>query len=367
MNGKKWSVKTRGRGKMTVKTNYRLMKTRLSFYVILSAVILSALSCKEKGSSMLPAVSGSANEVLVLMNKTLWDGRIGDTVKAFFRQSQAGLPQPEPVFDLINLPEASFEKNVKSHRNVLSVQISPNVDTAALLYKDSPWARSQVMFKIVAPSDSAFFRVFDANKEKIMGAYIKAERERLVNVYKKTSDSKIFNLFKNKYGLLVYCPAGFVVNKDSSDFVWISSETKVDSKGLIFFQENYENQGQLNEMVIIDRVNQELKKHIPGPLPKTWMGLDTKTPYTFANYNYQGMYYAILFRGLWDVVNDFMGGPYVLNVVLDEAHNRIIYMLGYVYAPEDKKRNKLRQVEAVLYSMDFYNKENEGVKKDSVR
>ena len=42
-----------------------------------------------------------------------------------------------------------------------------------------------------------------------------------------------------------------------------------------------------------------------------------------------------------------MGGPFVLNVVLDEKNSRIIYMMGYVYAPDGKKRNMLRQVESI--------------------
>ena len=46
------------------------------------------------------------------------------------------------------------------------------------------------------------------------------------------------------------------------------------------------------------------------------------------------IHYALLIRGLWTAENDFMGGPFVLNVVLDEKNSRIIYMMGYVYAPD---------------------------------
>ena len=42
---------------------------------------------------------------------------------------------------------------------------------------------------------------------------------------------------------------------------------------------------------------------------------------------------------------------FVLNVVLDEKNSRIIYMMGYVYAPDGKKRNMLRQVESIVNSM----------------
>lgn len=329
------------------------MKTRLWISFTLLAVVFAAMSCKEsgKGKSMLPAVSGATNEILVITNPALWKGAVGDSVRRYFGQPQLGLPQEEPLFDLLSLPPASFDKNVKSHRNVLMISISNQVDSASVVFQESPWARSQKLFKISAPDQEEFFRIFDAYKEQIINVFLKAERDRLVNVYKKTPDAKIFNTFKNKYHLLLYSPGGYTINKDTNDFVWISAETRVDSKGVIFFQEAYESESQLNVQVILDRTNEELKKYIPGPLPATWMALDLEVPYSVANYNYQGKYYAIQIRGLWTVVNDFMAGPYVLNVVLDTDNNRIIYMMGYVYAPDGKKRNMLRQVESILYSM----------------
>lgn len=329
------------------------MKLQLFLKLILLAIIASLFSCRESGGkkSMLPAVSGATNELLVILPKAQWQGAVGDTIKKFFGQDQVGLPQSEPVFDLLNLPPSSFEKNVKSHRNVLLVYISDKVDSASIAFHESPWARSQKLFKISAPNDEEFYRIFDKNKAMMLGVFLKAERDRLVNVYRKNPDMKIFNTFKNKYDILLSCPGGYVINKDTNDFVWISSETRVDSKGIIFFQENYVSESQLNYQVILDRVNEELKKYIPGPLNNTWMALDMKTPMTAATYNYDGAHYAVLVKGLWTVINDFMGGPFVLNVVLDQQNNRVIYMMGYVYAPEGKKRNMLRQVESILFSM----------------
>lgn len=335
------------------------MKTRLLIKLALLAMVCSLASCRDAGGrkSVLPVVTGSTNEVLVVMSKELWGGVVGDTVKHFFRQDQPGLPQPEPIFDVINLPPSTFEGNIKAHRNVLVVSISNKVDSASINYFDSPWARTQKLFKISAPNVEEFYKIFDANKAKIMGVFLKTERDRLIEVYKKNSDSKIFNTFKDKYKMLLYCPGGYRINKDTADFVWISAETKADSKGIIFFQEKYENESQLNYQIIMDRVNDELKKFIPGSLNNSWMALDMITPMTSATYNYEGVYYAVLIKGLWTVVNDFMGGPFVLNVVLDEQNNRLIYMMGYIYAPDGKKRNMLRQVESIVFSMQFDLKE----------
>lgn len=319
--------------------------------ILLIGLVFSSCKDADNRKSMLQSVSGATNELMVILPKGQWDGAVGDSIKQFFAQPQIGLPQGEPIFDLINLPPSNFERNVKSHRNVLIVSISSKVDSAKVTYFDSPWAKSQKLFKIVAPDAESFYKVFDANKEKMMGIYLKAERDRLIDVYKKTADDKIFNVFKNKYKMLLYCPGGYRINKDTADFVWISSETRVDSKGIIFFQEPYVNESQLNYQIILDRVNEQLKKYIPGPRDSTWMSLDMVTPMTAATYNYDGKYYAVLVKGLWVAANDFMGGPFVLNVVLDEKNNRVIYMMGYVYAPDGKKRNMVRQVESIIYSM----------------
>jgi hypothetical protein len=65
--------------------------------------------------------------------------------------------------------------------------------------------------------------------------------------------------------------------------------------------------------------------------------------------------YASEMRGLWRVENDFMGGPYVALSELDASNQRVINAFGFVYAPSKDKRNLLRQVEAMIYSLKLNN------------
>ena len=55
--------------------------------------------------------------------------------------------------------------------------------------------------------------------------------------------------------------------------------------------------------------------------------------------------------GLWETVGDIMGGPFVSYTVLDEKHNRVITLDAFLYAPADKKRDLLRQIESILLYM----------------
>jgi len=63
--------------------------------------------------------------------------------------------------------------------------------------------------------------------------------------------------------------------------------------------------------------------------------------------------YTVEVRGLWRVEGDFMGGPFVSLTTVDEARNRVVTVEGYVFAPRYNKRNYLREVEAVVYSLDI--------------
>ena len=56
-------------------------------------------------------------------------------------------------------------------------------------------------------------------------------------------------------------------------------------------------------------------------------------------------------RGLWELEGGFMGGPFVSHSVFDSVRNRIVTVEGYVYYPNQKKRVKLRQLEAIIYSL----------------
>ena len=63
-----------------------------------------------------------------------------------------------------------------------------------------------------------------------------------------------------------------------------------------------------------------------------------------------GKYCGVL-RGLWKMVGDMMGGPFVSHVRLDEKNNRVVVAEGFVFAPETDKRNFIRRIEAALYTL----------------
>jgi hypothetical protein len=104
----------------------------------------------------------------------------------------------------------------------------------------------------------------------------------------------------------------------------------------------------------LEKRNLITKSYIPGPTPGSYMTTETELPQDFNVLTFNGNY-ASEMRGLWRLEGDFMGGPFISLSVLDASRRRIITIEGNVYAPKNDKRNYLRQLEAMIYSMEFPN------------
>jgi len=47
---------------------------------------------------------------------------------------------------------------------------------------------------------------------------------------------------------------------------------------------------------------------------------------------------------------DFMGGPFVSYSKIDEARQRVVCVEGFVYEPNAPVRDKIRNIEGIIYT-----------------
>ena len=93
--------------------------------------------------------------------------------------------------------------------------------------------------------------------------------------------------------------------------------------------------------------------NVPGPLENTYMTTNLMLEPQVKWIRYNKRTFAEM-RGLWEVQNDFMGGPFVSHFFVDEDNKYVIAVEAFVYAPRYDKRNYLRQVESLIYSFEFF-------------
>jgi len=64
-------------------------------------------------------------------------------------------------------------------------------------------------------------------------------------------------------------------------------------------------------------------------------------------------YYTLEARGIWEIVNDFMAGPFMSYLIHNPETNELLFVDGFVYAPGETKRDVMQELEVILATVDF--------------
>lgn len=321
-------------------------------------VLLLLTSCSLGESGLVPS-TGSINELLIITNdKGQWEGALGDTLRAFFSAEQIGLSQPEPVFDLLNVADENFKDMFLKFHNIFIADINPQVTTTTSELFRNLWAEPQRVIKITAPDLPSFYKEFDLKKNSFLKLFIELERERTLTISKIAVDLQLSDTVANKFGIRIPIPEGFYIAKEAPGFIWLRHNvTKVKQElelGIMIYTMNYHDTIVFNPKHILRWRNSLTLEYIPGPSPTSYMKVaDEVIPPVFKTVTDFPGGFAIETRGLWEVANDFMGGPFISYTFIDKATNKVITLDGYIYNPNDVKKYYMRELESIFYAVEF--------------
>jgi len=334
-----------------------------SKYLIFLLLIIILGSCNMEGGSKRRS-TGKTNEMLVVTNsKDLWKSELGDTIRAFFSQQQLGLPQPEPIFELYNIAEPALNKTFKALHSIFIVDINPNFTEPLLEAKKDLWSYPQLVIKITAPSNEAFYKVFQEKREGFLIAYTKLEIKRTNEFFKMAKDHSLAANLDRKFGITLDIPGGFAIAYEDDSFIWLRQtmhKVKQDAElGIMIHKFPYTDTTVFMQKHILDLRDTLTFTYVPGPSEGSYMAVSKEfiLPVSWRKGDYVTDF-AVETRGLWKVVNDFMGGPFLSYTFTDPENQNVIMLDGYVYNPNGLKRNFVRQLEAIFHTLKF--KETKG-------
>ncbi len=327
---------------------------RFSVNILFVATILTFSACHngQVKQNLLPGVSGKAGEVVIVMEKPLWNGEQGAFLKENLLQDVPGLPQSEPIFNPININHKAFSDLFKIHRNLILIRLNPEQQTPVFKAKNDVWAQPQLVIEIVAANKKELTEVLQENRDKLLGLLFKAERDRLMDNYARYPENKTVEALKSDLGVKLNIPKGYTYGLDTTDFVWISHEPPAVTQGIFIYRYPFTDDSTFTKPYLIAKRNEILKQFVSGEGAGSYMTTESQVPVEFKAYEWKGAYTAEL-RGLWKVEGDFMGGPFVSLSRVNEKEGMVYTVEGFVYAPRYDKRNYMRQLEAILYSFEF--------------
>ncbi|MBW6458957.1 MAG: DUF4837 family protein [Bacteroidales bacterium] len=335
---------------------------RLLLFLITALFLFGAGSCTLSESGMQRS-SGSINELLVVTNdKPQWEGEPGDTIREFFGGPTIGLSQPEPMFDILNIAQKNLNDLFKRYHNIFIVDINPDFTQPLSETSKNLWSEPQRVIKVTAPSLASFYEEFEKNKETFLQLFIQLERERTLAINQMATNIQLAGTLERKFNIFLPIPGGFYLAKEAPDFAWVRhkiTKVKQDTElSILIYTMDYKDTIVFNPRHIIQWRNTITLEHIPGPSPLSFMKVsEAYIPPVFNVITDFPGGYAVETRGLWEVENDFMGGSFINYTFIDQANNKVITLDGYVYNPNNDKKNYLRQLESIFFALKFSKEE----------
>lgn len=326
--------------------NFKVFRAR--FCLIL---LIALLGCGEETTKALPGSTGKAGEVIVVMDTKYWNGELGEHVKINLAKEQEALPQPEPIFNIVHIPSSSFKGLFITHRNIVIFIIGED-GPHGIMEKKNVWATSQVVIKVSAGSETECLALLAQDPRRLEIILTEKERNRLRQKFLSITNEELAKKLENKFNFHLNVPTDYVIYTEKDDFIWFSKETPEITQAIFIYTYERGDDDLDNVARIVAMRDSIAKENIPGPADGSYMGTMHDFTAISAPLNFDGTL-ATETRGLWNVVGDFMGGPYISLTFLAKDESKVICVDGYVYAPKYDKRNYLRQVEAILYSLEI--------------
>lgn len=301
-------------------------------------------SCSDGAASMLPVSGGRPYEVLIVSN----DKAAGQVVDSVLSHDAVCLPQPEPEFDTSLTDSAHLNGMTRMARNIVVVTVDKTIfSKTRVRYDKDVWARRQMVVYVNAPDAVTLKRDLTVLGGRLVGLLARSETNRAIRGFAASPNPQADSMVKAVTGRRSNIPSSMSSSKTARGFVWLSDN---DDKGMTSFcaytyaglDQGIERFRQARDSV--------MKANIPGE--RDGMCMVTAPLELKCAMERVRQRETMIIRGLWEMNGDAMGGPFAAHVTVDSTHRRMVVVEAFVYAPGRKKRNLIRQAEAMLYEVE---------------
>ena len=312
------------------------MKAKIIIFVLLGFVLFS---CSKKQNTdgdnirdkIVQKSSGDKNEVVLVIEDKLWEGKHGEIIIEIFEKEIYGLDPSEKLFNLIQINPNEFSKRYQKNKNI--IYVSSDVKDSNIKNK---WVKNQIVMYLNSNSEEMSFR------ESCRGAISflnQNELENIKNDYEINHNKKARLYVEEQFGFELFLPLEYRWVQEKEGLfvadVHLTSKKRDILKYIIIHEFQSINNNLKDE--IISRTNDVLKEHIEGKQKGSYVQINNEIPLIEDN----GIY-----RGMWRLKNGFMAGSLIIKPRYIE--DKVIVSIGIVFDPSESNRYYVRTFEAIL-------------------
>ena len=357
------------------------IKSIASFTLTWLVILIALSGCSEevqKSLQPVPTAFGSLNQLVVIADEDLWEGEVGDTFRFYYSAAYPILPQPEPIYDLKHFTPADLinqplRRELRNYLFLANVSDTKSATTRLMIddlgeekirrareeakYNSSvgrdKWARGQLLIYQFGFSQQELINNVKKNFPAISKRIKEADRSKIdATVYLDGENKLLQEKVKGALGVNLKIPKDYYIASDDPEMVWMRKETRELSSNILITKLQYTDQEQLSKEGI-KAIRNELGKKISSETPDTYMRINDIDLPMLTNATRMNDYYAVEARGIWEIVNDYMGGAFVSYLIHNPNSNELLFVDGFVHAPGKEKRNYMQQLEHIISTVDF--------------
>ena len=317
--------------------------------VLLLLAITLFYGCNDENAKRIVPKSsgGSLNDITVVVDNLLWESNIGEVVRDTLAAPVEGLSVDEAQFRLRQMPPSVFTGFATKNRTVLKIEKGKPAGT---LFLTNKFAKPQTVVVISGNTNAEIINQVTSNSAKIVDAFRKEElKEKQRRITKSLFNDKDI---QGQLGLSLRFPTAYRIAKNEDDFFWLRRDIETGTVDIMLYETPLSSIRKGDSTVVdIVRLRDSVGKiHIEGPLEGSYMATENAfTPFISETILDNKPAYET--KGLWDVKNAFMSGPFINYAIEDKVNNRMVIVEGYVFAPSVSKRDYMFELEAIIKSI----------------
>ena len=337
--------------------------------IVLAVLSVTLAGCKDTGRT-LPSATGTIYEMLVVVDKPLWEGSTGDTIRHYLAADMPCMPQMEPYFNISHVSPQLFDDLFKPTRNILYIDINPERYTQnKVVYSTNIYSQPQAVCRLQIANAEELPAFLGKYGENIRQWFVRQELDRQQYFYRSFTNKEAREAVQKRFTVDMLVPSDYMLVRDTTfvlqnrpiKLVWCVNDGGSMRKDLLVWAYPYTDNNTFTEPYLLAMRDSIMRHTVSGAIEGSYCGTEYKQiPPQFNEISVQKNAYAAEIRGLWKMFNGTsMGGPFVQHTRLDEINQQVVTAEVFLFAPGQKKRNALRQQEAILYSLILQQEINE--------
>lgn len=342
-------------------------------YIIL--LLVFAFGCSESAresarKDMLPKARGEADEIIIVADSVQWADTVllGAELKKTFMTPMLGLPQDESLFKVNKVSPRRLNSVLKSAKNMVFVMTldSKTADSRVLqqfftdqslnqIKRDTSifmrtqrdlFAKGQTVMFLFSATEEKLAQQINYNRSQIREYFESSARETIKEQLFASPKKELANRITENHNVKLTIPYGWEKARDLKNFVWLRKMDAETEQSVFIYYEPYTDQNVFNEIgEFRDKITR--RNLYDGENPDVYIQRQEIIPVFTERVNFNN-HFAVEGRGLWKISDNSRGGPFVSYTIVDEEEGLIYYVEGYVDSPGTRKKNLIRELEAIL-------------------